>query len=107
MRQYLIMAVRLKYRNSAAEGWTSAVSLCVLERKEQRREMGENITKTNVTDMMHKIFESERMGYAYFYPRDGGYRQEFLISTTPENMANFLGSHFYGAEKMVITDICD
>lgn len=69
--------------------------------------MGENITKTNVTDMMHKIFESERMGYAYFYPRDGGYRQEFLISTTPENMANFLGSHFYGAEKMVITDICD
>lgn len=57
--------------------------------------------------MIEKILDSERIGYAYLYPNDEGNRQEFFISTTPENMANFLGSHFYDAEKMVITDICD
>ena len=43
--------------------------------------------------MMERIQDSERVGYAYFYPRDGGKRQEFYISTTPKNLANFLGSH--------------
>lgn len=52
--------------------------------------------------MVEKILDSERVGYAYFYPSDGGNRQEFFISTTPENMANFLGSHFHDAEKMVM-----
>ena len=57
--------------------------------------------------MVEKILDTERAGYAYFYPSDGGKRQEFYISTTPENLANFLGSHYLDAEKMVITDICD
>ena len=57
--------------------------------------------------MIERILDSERVGYAYFYPSDGGKRQEFYISTTPENLANFLGSHYLDAEKMVITDICD
>jgi len=57
--------------------------------------------------MIERIQDSERVGYAYFYPSDGGKRQEFYISTTPENLANFLGSHYLDAEKMVITDICD
>ena len=57
--------------------------------------------------MVEKILDTERAGYAYFYPRGGGNRQEFFISTTPENMANFLGSHFYDAEKMIITDMVD
>lgn len=57
--------------------------------------------------MVEKILDTERVGYAYFYPSDGGNRQEFFISTTPENMANFLGSHFYDAEKMIITDMVD
>lgn len=57
--------------------------------------------------MVEKILDTERAGYAYFYPSDGGNRQEFFISTTPENMANFLGSHFYDAEKMIITDMVD
>ena len=52
--------------------------------------------------MVEKILDTERAGYAYFYPSDGGNRQEFFISTTPENMANFLGSHFYDAEKMIL-----
>ena len=57
--------------------------------------------------MIEKIHNCERVGYAFFYPNDGGKRQGFYLSTTPENIANFLGSHFHDAEKMIITDICD
>ena len=57
--------------------------------------------------MMERIQDSERVGYAYFYPRDGGKRQEFYISTTPKNLANFLGSHYLDAERMIVTDIAD
>ena len=58
-------------------------------------------------EMMGKIMDTERMGYAYVYPSDGKARKEYLIATTPENMANFVGSHFLDAQKMVITDIAD
>lgn len=58
-------------------------------------------------NMMDKIFDSERIGYAYLYPSDGGERQEYFISTTPQNLAYFIGSHMYDADKMTITDICD
>ena len=60
-----------------------------------------------ITDMMNRIMDSERMGYAYLYPSGGGERQEYILSTTPENMANFIGSHFCDAEKIVVTDILD
>lgn len=29
--------------------------------------------------MVEKILDTERAGYAYFYPRGGGNRQEFLF----------------------------
>ncbi len=58
-------------------------------------------------DMMEKIMDTERMGYAYVYPSDGGAREEYLIATTPENMANFIGSRFPDVQKMVITDFLD
>lgn len=58
-------------------------------------------------DMMEKIMDTERMGYAYVYPSDGGARDEYLIATTPENMANFIGSRFPDVQKMVITDFLD
>ena len=58
-------------------------------------------------EMMGKIMDTERMGYAYVYPSDGKARKEYLIATTPENMANFVGSHFLAAQKMVITDFVD
>lgn len=70
-------------------------------------QLGGKLMAEKEKSMVEKILDSERVGYAYFYPSDGGNRQEFFISTTPENMANFLGSHFYDAEKMVITDMCD
>ena len=62
---------------------------------------------SKMKSMMEKIQDSGRVGYAYFYPSDGGQRQEFYISTTPENLANSLGSHYLDAEKMIITDIVD
>lgn len=59
------------------------------------------------SDMIEKIFDSERVGCAYLYPRDGGARQDSMISTTPENIANYIGSHMYDAQKIIITDMCD
>ena len=58
-------------------------------------------------EMIEKILDSGSIAYAYIYPRGGSARQEFMISATPENIANFLGSHFYDSEKMIITDIAD
>ena len=87
---------------------TSAAFLCVLAaQKLTKREAEEEIMAEKEKSMVEKILDTERAGYAYFYPSDGGNRQEFFISTTPENMANFLGSHFYDAEKMIITDMVD
>ena len=57
--------------------------------------------------MIDRIQDSGRVGYAYFYPSDGGERQEFYLSTTPENLAKFLGIHYLDAERMVVTDIAD
>ena len=48
-----------------------------------------------------------RAGYAYLYPSDGGERKEDYISITAENIANYIGSHMFEAEKIVITDMCD
>lgn len=47
------------------------------------------------------------IGYAYLYPRDGSARQEFVFEMTPGNIANFIGSHSYDAEKIVLTDVLD
>lgn len=103
------MAVRLNHRIHAAEVQkTSAAFLCVLAaQKITKREAEEEIMAEKEKSMVEKILDTERAGYAYFYPIDGGNRQEFFISTTPENMANFLGSHLYDAEKMIITDMVD
>ncbi|MDD3416029.1 MAG: hypothetical protein PHY47_18830 [Lachnospiraceae bacterium] len=38
--------------------------------------------KQTTTDMVGKIMDSERMGYAYLEMSDGSERQEFMVSTT-------------------------
>jgi hypothetical protein len=58
---------------------------------------GKQEMKKEDTEMMLRIFETERAGYAYLYPSDGGERKEDYISTTAENIANYI----------VITDMCD
>lgn len=57
--------------------------------------------------MVERIMDTEAIGYAYLYPADGGSRKEYLISTTPENLVNFVGGHFVNAEQMIVTDILD
>jgi len=103
------MAVRLNHRIHAAEVQkASAAFLCVLAaQKLTKCEAEEEVMAEKEKSMVEKILDTERAGYAYFYPSDGGNRQEFFISTTPENIANFLGSHLYDADKMIITDMVD
>lgn len=57
--------------------------------------------------MVERIMDTEAIGYAYLYPSAGGQRKEYLISTTPENLANFVGSHFMDARQMIVTDMLD
>lgn len=75
-------------------------------------------------DMVNRIMDTERMGYAYVYPSEGetmgeGHpmgkkhsmgernpREEYLVSTTPENLADFIGSH-RDAHRITVTDIAD
>lgn len=47
------------------------------------------------------------VGYAYLSPKDDSARQEYVFNMTPENIANFLGSHQFDAEKIVLTDMLD
>lgn len=63
--------------------------------------------KKEDAEMMEKIFDTETIGYAYLYPADKGTRQEGVIAATPENLANYIGSHLHDAEKMIVTDMCD
>lgn len=56
---------------------------------------------------VEKMMEEGNIGYAYLYPSSGGDRQEFVFSMKPENIANFLGSHYLDAAKMILTDIAD
>lgn len=63
-------------------------------------------------EMMEKIMDTERMGYAYVYPSDGGAMgegnpmEEYLIATTPENLAVFVSGH-RDAHRITVTDIAD
>lgn len=71
------------------------------------RERTDMDMKKEDMEQVGKVLDTERVGYAFLYPCDGGARKEYMISTTPENLANFLGSHFMDAEKMIVTDMCD
>ncbi|MCD8363574.1 MAG: hypothetical protein LUC98_11580 [Lachnospiraceae bacterium] len=61
----------------------------------------------DIDSMMGRILDTEQVGYAYFYPLDGSAREEYFLSTSPENLANFLGSHFEDAQKVIVTDMLD
>lgn len=57
-------------------------------------------------DMVNRIMDTERMGYAYVYPSDGSAREEYLVSTSPENLADFISIH-RDAHRVTVTDIAD
>lgn len=50
---------------------------------------------------------SGTMGYDYLYPLDGGERKEYVLSLSPDNLANFIGTHGLEAEKNIVTDILE
>lgn len=58
-------------------------------------------------EQVEKVMDGFHVGYAYLYPKDGGERQEYVFDMTPENITNFLGSHYFDAEKMILTDMQD
>lgn len=58
-------------------------------------------------EQVEKVMDGFHVGYAYLYPNDGGQRQEYVFDMTPENIANFIGSHLFDAEKMILTDMQD
>ena len=51
--------------------------------------------------MVRDILDTESMGYACVYPLDNGGRKEYMISLSPENLANFIGTYGLEAEKIV------
>ena len=75
-------------------------------------------------DLVNRIMDTGRMGYAYVYPSDGetmgeeqpmgekspigerNLREEYLVATTPENLADFISSH-RDAHRITVTDIAD
>ena len=62
--------------------------------------------KKEEEEMLERIFDTETIGYACLYPAGVGMKQESVIAATPENLANYIGSHFFDAEKIVVTDMC-
>lgn len=64
------------------------------------------MTKKKI-EIVEQVLEGEYIGYAYLYPLEGIELQEYVFDMTPENIANFIGSHLYDSQKMVLTDILD
>lgn len=57
--------------------------------------------------MVQDILDTESMGYACVYPRDGRNRKEYMISLSAGNLADFIGTYGLEADKIVITDVLD
>lgn len=62
---------------------------------------------TEEKEAVEKVMDGYRVGYAYLYPIERIDRQEYVFNMTPENIANFIGSHPYDAQKIVLTDMLD
>lgn len=58
-------------------------------------------------EAVEQAMEGFHVGYAYLYPMEGIERQEYVFDMVPENIANFIGSHLYDAQKIVLTDMMD
>lgn len=57
-------------------------------------------------EQVQRVMDGSHVGYAYLYPKDDE-RQEYVFNMTPGNIANFIGSHQFDAEKMILTDMLD
>lgn len=57
--------------------------------------------------MVKQLLNKGNLGFAYLYLGSEEVRKEFMFEMTAENIANFIGSHFYDAEKIILTDMGD
>ena len=56
---------------------------------------------------VESILMAGNLGYARLYPESKSAPEVYIFSMSPENIANFLGSHQFGCIKMVLTDLFD
>lgn len=56
---------------------------------------------------VESILKAGNLGYARLYPESKSAPEIYIFSMSPENIANFLGSHQFGCLKMVLTDLFD
>lgn len=57
--------------------------------------------------IVEQLLLKDNLGFAYLYLRSGEVRKEFMFEMVAENIANFIGSHFYDAKKIIFTDMLD
>lgn len=58
-------------------------------------------------EMVEQLLKKDNLGFAYLYLESGEARKEFMFEMTAENIANFIGGHFYDAKKIILTDMAD
>ena len=68
---------------------------------------GQNcLTSKDIQDM-ELILRAGFVGYAYLYPHGAEIPQVYVLSMTPENIANFIGQHGMNYSEMTLTDRMD
>lgn len=58
-------------------------------------------------EIIEKIMDSGRMGYAYLFPPDGGETKGYLISTQPKSIAEFVNYYSQEGMRIIITDMAE
>lgn len=56
---------------------------------------------------IESILRTGNYGYAYFYKKSNEPPAVYLMTMTPENIANYLGAHQYDCYKMILSDKFD
>ena len=63
--------------------------------------------KVDEVHTIESILKSGNYGYAYFYKKTNEPPAVFLMTMTPESIANYLGAHQYDCYKMILSDKFD
>ena len=63
--------------------------------------------KVGEVHTIESILKTGKYGYAYFYKKSNEPPAVFLMTMTPENIANYLGAHQYDCYKMILSDKFD
>lgn len=63
--------------------------------------------KVGEVHTIESILKTGNYGYAYFYKQSNEPPAVFLMTMSPENIANYLGAHQYDCYKMILSDKFD